>query len=82
MKPKTILLLVVAAIFAIILFQNMTPLYFQILFWSIQVPKLVLVLVSIFLGWVIGRFTHLAYGSEIKQTVDQGSEKTEVPEEA
>ena len=62
MKPKTIALLGVGVLFAIILFQNMDDVEFKVLFWEpLEMPKLVLVLSSVFLGWVIGWITHMAY---------------------
>lgn len=61
MKPKTIALLVVAAIFVIILLQNMDETRIQLLFWTIRIPLLIQLLVSIFLGWVVGWFMHATY---------------------
>lgn len=61
MKPKTIALLVVLALFVIILIQNMGEVTIQILFWPIRMPKLILILASALLGWVIGWFSHLVF---------------------
>jgi len=61
LKPKTIALLVVAALVVIILVQNMDSVEFHILVWHMQVPKLVLILISVLFGWVAGWFTHFAY---------------------
>ena len=61
LKPKTIALLVVVALVVIILVQNMDSVVFHILIWHMQVPKLVLILISVLFGWVAGWFTHLAY---------------------
>ena len=62
MKPKTIVIIVVGVLFAIILFQNMGDVEFKVLFWEpLEMPKLILVLSSVFLGWVMGWLTHLAY---------------------
>jgi uncharacterized integral membrane protein len=61
MKPKTIAVLVVVALFVIILIQNMTTVDIQILFWLIKMPKLVLIVVSVFLGWIIGFFSYVLF---------------------
>ncbi len=62
MKPKTIAVMVVGVLFAIILFQNMGDVEFKVLFWEpLEMPKLILVLSSVFLGWVMGWLTHMAY---------------------
>ena len=62
MKPKTIVIIVVGVLFAIILFQNMGDVEFKVLFWEpLEMPKLILVLSSVFLGWVMGWLTHMAY---------------------
>lgn len=61
MKPKTIVLLVIAALFLIILLQNMDETSIQLLFWTIQIPLLIQLLASIFLGWVVGWFMHATY---------------------
>jgi len=61
MKPKTITLLVVLALFAFILYQNSDPASIELLFWTIPIPRFILIFSSLFLGWVVGWFTHLAY---------------------
>ena len=62
LKPKTIVLLVVAALFTFVLFQNMGSVKINVFFWEpINMPKLVLILSSIFFGWIIGWLTHMAY---------------------
>ena len=62
MKPKTIVIIVVGVLFAIILFQNMGDVEFKVLFWEpLEMPKLILVLSSVFLGWAMGWLTHMAY---------------------
>lgn len=62
MKPKTIVIIVVGVLFTIILFQNMGDVEFKVLFWEpLEMPKLILVLSSVFLGWVMGWLTHMAY---------------------
>ncbi len=73
MKPKTIALLAVVVLFVIILFQNSDRTYVELFFWSVQMPLFLLIVSSIFLGWVVGWFTHLAY---FKGKNKRGSAKT------
>ncbi len=61
MKPKTIALLAALSIFVVILIQNMKPAPIQLLFWSISMPRLILLLACVSFGWILGWFTHLAY---------------------
>ena len=69
MRPKTIALFLLMTILVIILLQNMRRTAFMILFWPIEMPLLVLVTSSIFLGMVIGWFGHISFrkGREIRQ---------------
>lgn len=62
MKPKTIALLVVAALFVIVLFQNSDATSVELLFWDlVNIPLFILILSTLILGWLLGWFTHLAY---------------------
>jgi len=61
LKPKTIALLVVLAVVLFVLLQNMREAEINLLFWEIEMPLLVLMLSTLFLGWVVGWFTHLIY---------------------
>ncbi len=61
MKPKTIALLVVIGLFVIILVQNMSQVEIRVLLWSINMPKLILILASVFLGLIVGWFGHIAF---------------------
>ncbi|MFQ5772714.1 MAG: lipopolysaccharide assembly protein LapA domain-containing protein [bacterium] len=87
MKAKTIALLVVLGLFVIILIQNMSEVQIHILLWPITMPKLILILASALLGWVVGWFSHVAYRSgkeksksfkketKVKQTVEPKKEE-------
>ena len=80
MKPKTIVIIVVGVLFAIILFQNMGDVEFKVLFWEpLEMPKLILVLSSVFLGWVMGWLTHMAYqkGKKKAAKASPGPERQE-----
>ncbi|MFQ5772156.1 MAG: hypothetical protein ACE5HX_16585 [bacterium] len=81
MKPKTIALLAILALFLVILIQNISTIELNILFWPIWMPKLILILSSVFLGWLVGWFTHLAYrrGKLKKESVKQTAIIEEAP---
>ena len=61
MKPKTISLLLVLVLFAIILIQNSDATDVDLLLWEINMPLFILIISTVFLGWVLGWFTHMAY---------------------
>ena len=91
MKPKTIAALLAAALFVTILLLNTDDVPFNLIFRIFYIPKLVLILSSLFLGWLFGWFTHLAYykgrfkNVKTDKLVDkpaapQSSDQTESPE--
>ncbi len=53
-KPKTIVLLVLIVLFLVILLQNMSPVTLRLLFWRIEAPQIILIPVTMLLGFVIG----------------------------
>lgn len=61
MNPKTVILLICIALVAIILLQNMEAVSIQLLFWSLTAPLLILLLAALFVGLLVGWFSHLAY---------------------
>ena len=61
MKPKTVASLIIGVLFVIVLIQNMEPVEFYMLFWRAGIPKLVLVLSSLLLGFGAGWFMRVAY---------------------
>jgi len=55
MKFKTILILLILIIFAIIIFQNMFPVSIHLLFWKFEmVPLFILFPLTLFVGIIIG----------------------------
>ncbi len=54
MKPKVVGVLVVVILVLIIMFQNTHHVNLQILFWQITSPLILLILVSVIVGFVIG----------------------------
>lgn len=61
MRPKTIALLVVFILFAVILLQNSETTPVELLFWQIEMPLFVLIIGTILLGLTLGWLTHMAY---------------------
>ncbi len=61
MKPKTIFLLILVALIAVVLLQNMTTVPIRLLFWSVSAPLLIFLLGAVFVGALVGWFSHLAY---------------------
>lgn len=82
MKPKNIVLTVVAALFAIVLLQNLDEIEITILFWkAVEMPKLALIISSILLGWIVGWFSHMAYRrKKQKESTDSGVQSPEISE--
>lgn len=58
MKPKQIIILILAILLMIILFQNTQVINFHILFWTISMSQIILLLLVIFLSFSLGYFTH------------------------
>jgi len=60
MKAKTIIILVLVALFLIILFQNTQVVELRLLFWTISMSRIILfpltLLVGIIIGFVLGRY--------------------------
>ena len=53
-KSKTIVLTVLIVLFLVVLFQNMSAVTLRLLFWRIEAPKIILIPVTMLLGFVIG----------------------------
>ena len=54
MKAKQILLLIIGAIFLIIVPQNTEEILVTFFFWSVTLPKIVVLLISALIGFVAG----------------------------
>ncbi|NIR50279.1 LapA family protein [candidate division KSB1 bacterium] len=62
MKPKTIFLLIVVILFAIILIDNSEKTTIELFFfWEASMPLFVLIFSTLVLGLIIGWFTHMSY---------------------
>lgn len=54
LRPRVIAWILFITIFSIIIFQNVEPITFKVLFWSfLSLPKLVLILLSMLLGSIL-----------------------------
>ena len=56
MKPKSYLILAVAALLLIIMLQNLDSVNIQILFWFFDLPLILLILLAAVVGFIIGYF--------------------------
>ncbi len=61
MKPKSIVILIIIIISAIILFQNKGIENISILFWNFNMPLALVILFSLILGFIIGWILHIIY---------------------
>ena len=58
MKPKTIMTIVLVIIITIFSMQNTHPVVVNILFWQPDFPLIILILVTIGIGFIAGYFTN------------------------
>jgi uncharacterized integral membrane protein len=54
MKPKTIVILVLVALFAIILIQNTQVVTLRLLFWKVDMSQIILVPLTMVIGFILG----------------------------
>jgi uncharacterized integral membrane protein len=62
MRTKVILFLVFLVLFAVIIVQNNQNIPFRIFFWDLVVPKIILVPLLFFLGFLFGLAVGLSGG--------------------
>ena len=59
MKAKTIIILILIALFAIILIQNTQVVIVQLFFWKLSMSRIILIslsmLIGLFVGFLIGK---------------------------
>lgn len=65
MKPKTIIIIVLLVLLAVIVAQNSQSVPFQLLFWGIRVSKVILVPMILLVGFILG-FLVAKLGSQKK----------------
>jgi uncharacterized integral membrane protein len=62
MKPMTIVILVIIALFVIILVQNTQVVTLHLLFWKLGMSQIILVPLTMLIGFVIGYLVAKATG--------------------
>lgn len=54
MKPKVIIILVLIVVFLIVILQNTQVIEFQMLFWKIEMSRIIVITFMMLLGFVLG----------------------------
>jgi len=62
MKPMTIVILVIVALFVIILVQNTQIVTLRLLFWKLGMSQIILVPLTMLIGFIIGYIVAKATG--------------------
>jgi uncharacterized integral membrane protein len=62
MKPMTIFILVLVALFVIILVQNTQVVTLQLLFWKLGMSQIILVPLTMLIGFILGYIVAKATG--------------------
>jgi uncharacterized integral membrane protein len=57
MKPKTVIILVIAALFLIILLQNTQVVTLRLYFWQLTMSRIVLLVITLVIGFVVGHIS-------------------------
>jgi uncharacterized integral membrane protein len=76
MKTKTVVILVLVALVAILLLQNAELIPLRLFFWNVYAPLFVLILVVFLLGALVG---HLTAHRDRKKDQKTGDEKPAPP---
>jgi len=56
MKIKTVIILILLVLLAIILVQNTKVIDIQLFFWKLSMSRIILIVVPLFIGFIIGLF--------------------------
>jgi uncharacterized integral membrane protein len=54
MKLKTVIILVIAALFLIILLQNTQVVTLRLYFWQLSMSRIILLVVTLLIGFIVG----------------------------
>ena len=76
MKTKTVVILILVAIVAVLLLQNSGLTQLRLLFWNIYAPFFMIILVVFCLGTIVG---YLAVHRDRKKDLKKGDEKPAPP---
>ncbi len=78
MNLKLILILVIGALLFLFVLQNVSPVEIQFLFWSMQLPRslfiIILLLIGMVLGWLLHGYRHLRSDRQARKAA--GGEKS------
>jgi uncharacterized integral membrane protein len=66
MKPKIIIIVVLVALFAVLLIQNIQVVTYRLFFWKISVSQVILVPLAMLVGFIIGFTVAKVTGSRKK----------------
>ena len=82
MRAKIILLLVLLILFTIFVTQNTEQTIMNVFFWTIEMPKIVLLIITLVVGVILGLIAVAVLSSsdkkKIKEKAESFSEKTEI----
>ena len=56
MNIKTVIILILLVLLAIILIQNTKVIDIQLFFWKLSMSRIILMVITLFIGFVIGLF--------------------------
>lgn len=73
MKPKTIAILTIVLLFLVILLQNTQVVTLKILFWQISMSQIILIPLTMLIGFILGYFAAKVSGSQSRKG---GEDKT------
>ena len=76
MKTKTVVILILVALVAVLLLQNSGLTELRLLFWNVYAPLFILILVVFFLGGIVG---YLTVHRDRKKDSKKGDEKPAPP---
>ena len=68
MRAKIILLLILLILFTIFVTQNTEPTIMNVFFWTIEMPKIVLLIITLVIGVVLGLIAVTVFSSNKKKT--------------
>jgi putative membrane protein len=67
MRPKFIVVLVLIALLLIILIQNIQPVTLRLFFWEVGMPQIILIPLTMAIGFVVGFVVSRVTGSRGKR---------------
>lgn len=67
MNAKLLILLVLILLAVVLMFQNRQPVAIQMLFWSVDIPRVLLVIIILLVGFAIG---YVAASMKSRKAID------------